>query len=89
MASLDLRDQKVTEVTKERGVNLVEMELDSKVHLVHLDHQDKSSIRHPALMVSLAVLGPREDLVYLVKLDSLVQWDQRVTEEIRALQAME
>lgn len=89
MASLDLRDQKVTEVTKERGVSLVEMELDSKVHPVHLDHQDKSSIRHPALMVLLAVSGLREDLVYLVKLDSLVRWDQRVTEEIRALQAME
>lgn len=41
MVSLDLRDQRATEETKERGVNQVEMEPDSQDHLVHLDHQDK------------------------------------------------
>lgn len=90
MASLDLRDQRVTEGTKERGVTLVEMELDFQDHLVHLDHQDKSSIIQMAtLMVLLVVSGLREDLVYLVTLDSLVLWDQRVTEETKAFQAME
>lgn len=90
MASLDLRDQRVRKGTKERGVTQVEMEPDSQVHPAHLDHQDKSSTRHPAvLMVVLAGLGLREDLVYLVKLDSLVLWDQRVTEENLAIQALQ
>lgn len=90
MASLDLRDQRVTEVTKERGVSRVAMEPDSRVRLAHLDHQEKSSTaRLAAWMVSLAVSGLREDLVYLVKLDSLVPLDQRVTEETPVLQATE
>lgn len=89
MASLDLRGQKVTEETQERGVNQVEMELDYPVHQVHLDHQDKSSTRHQAiLMKSLAELALRVGLVYLVELDFLVQWGQKVTEEILVLQAM-
>lgn len=90
MASLDLRDRRVTEVTKERRVNQAEMESGSKAHQAHLDHQDKSSTRIlTILMVLLAELGLREDLVYLVKLDSLVRLDQRVTEENQAPQVMD
>lgn len=90
MASPDLRDQRVTEETKERGVTQDEMELVSQVHLALLDHQDRSSTGQLAiLMVLLAAWGLREDLVYLVKLDSLVLLDQRVTEETLAFQAME
>lgn len=90
MDSLDLRDQRVTEATEERGVTRVEMELDSQVPPALLDLQDKSSTRYLEIrMVALAVSGLREDLVCLVKLDSLVQWVQRATEETLALQAME
>lgn len=88
MASLDLRDQRLKKVTKERGANQVEMELDSQVHQVHQDHQDKSSTIHlTTLTVVLAELGLRVGLVYLVKLDFLVRLDRKVTEETLVLQA--
>lgn len=87
-ASLDLRDQRLKRVTKERGANQVEMELDSQVHQVHQDHQDKSSTLHlTTLMVLLAELDLRVGLVYLAKLDFLVLLDRKVTEETLVLQA--
>lgn len=87
-ASLDLRDQRVTGVTEESGVNQVEMELDFQAHLAHLVHQDKSSTGHLATrMVLVAMWDQRDHLVYLVKLDSLALLDQRVTEETLGFQA--
>lgn len=89
MVSLDLRDQRVTEVTVENGVNQVKMELDFQAHQAHLDLQDKLFTSQAILMVLLEVLGLREALVCLVKLDSLVQWDQKGTEVTQASQGLE
>ncbi|TNN61892.1 hypothetical protein EYF80_027908 [Liparis tanakae] len=58
-------------------VKRVEMEQASKGHPGRLDQQDKSSTGHLTT----------EELVYLAKLDSLVQLDQRVTEGTPAFQA--
>ncbi|KAI9535111.1 hypothetical protein NQZ68_007200 [Dissostichus eleginoides] len=79
-ASPDLRDQRVTVVTKETGVSQVGMDPDSLAPPAHLDPRDKSSTR---LMAMLVMLGGREKMVYLVKLDSLVLLGQGVTEENR------
>lgn len=90
MAFLDLRDQGVTQVTEVKEENLVEMELDSKDHLAHLDPQDRLSTKIQATtMVYLEVPDLREDLVYQAKLDSLALWGQKVTKGTRDCQDME
>lgn len=89
-ASPDLRDQRVTVVTKETGVSQVGMDPDSLAPPAHLDPRDKSSTRLMAMpAVWLVMLGGRENMVYLVKLDSLVLLGQGVTSENRVFQAME
>lgn len=79
MASLDHRDRRATRETEATGVNLVEMELDFKVHPAPLDHLDK------LFMVILKIMMEEQDLgvglVFLVKQDSQAHRDQRVTEE--------
>ncbi|KAF3842840.1 hypothetical protein F7725_001689 [Dissostichus mawsoni] len=55
-ASPDLRDQRVTVVTKETGVSQVGMDPDSLAPPAHLDPRDKSSTR---LMAMLVMLGGR------------------------------
>lgn len=89
-ASLDPRDRRVTKVTKERWAIQVAMEPDIQVRPARLDHLEKSSTGHLTIWTLLPeVPGLREDLVYLVKLDSLVLLDQRVTEETPARWATE
>lgn len=89
MVSLVLRDQRVTEVTLEKGANRVKMELDFQAHRAHLDLQDKLFTRQATSMVLLEVLDLREARVCLVKLDSLAQWDPKGTEVTQASQALE
>lgn len=88
MDSRDLRGQRVTEVTEERGVNPVEMEQDFQVHQDHRDLQDKLFTAHLETSTLLrAESALREHLDYLVKLVSLVLWVRRATEETLVLPA--
>lgn len=89
MVSLEFRDKRVRLGRKARGVIRAEMEVDSQDRQARRDLQDKSSTRRQTMLAGLsAVLVLREGPVCLARLDSLVQWVQRGTEEIQDLRVI-